>query len=74
MLRRITVAAALLLVLPGCAASTEVITLRHPSTGQTVKCGPYKYDAFLSGSLKAEKDLRNCVEDFKHGGYVRSPE
>lgn len=58
--------ALVILVLPGC---TSAVTLRHPQTGATVKCGPF---AFIQ-STAAEREAR-CIQDYQRQGYERVPE
>ena len=54
------------LLISGCASSS-VVHLKHPGTGDTVKCGPY-----TGGSAETvQKELRYCVEDFMRQGYHR---
>jgi hypothetical protein len=54
-------------ILVGCMTSGA--TLRHPTTGQTVKCGPY----MLKFSL-GYKDLERCLDDYQRQGYERVPD
>lgn len=60
------VVAALALLLAGCVSG---VTLRHPTSGQTVKCGPYalKYGV-------GYQELDRCLDDYQRQGYQRAPE
>ena len=65
--------ASLILVVAFLAAclpfATEQVFLKHPHTGETVQCGPYKYAALTAtaAALREEK----CISDFQCQGYVR---
>ena len=63
--------AAVIISLAGCA--TEAVYLRHPETGQTVKCGPYSYVGNPGKSLAIEQE-RGCINDYQRQGYQRVPE
>lgn len=57
------------LVLSGCVAMSEPVTMVNPANGQTAKCGPYS----LHGMVANASALREvqCVEDYKQQGFVR---
>jgi len=52
-------------MLAGCGHTTY---LKHPETGETVKCGPYS-----TTDLSGEGAIRemHCIDDFQRMGYVR---
>jgi hypothetical protein len=51
--------------LAGCVGSVK---LRHPTTKQEVKCGPY---AFMFGH--GVDNLNRCLDDYQRQGYERVP-
>jgi hypothetical protein len=53
------------LILGGCTS----VYLRHPETGETVKCGPYFGEPGSDHSARVLK--RGCVEDYERQGYQR---
>ena len=53
------------------AACTTPVYLKHPSTGQVVKCGPYRATG-ISSIASAEREAR-CISDYQAQGYVRVP-
>ncbi len=65
-----------LTALAGCVFSTNPIILRHPETGQTVKCGPYRYShlIFEQSPRTALERERACITDYQRQGYERMPE
>jgi hypothetical protein len=44
------------------------VKLRHPTTKQEVKCGPY---AFMFGH--GVDNLNRCLDDYQRQGYERVP-
>jgi hypothetical protein len=54
-----------LALLGGCAP----VYLRHPETGEIVKCGPYSEDPVRDHSARLLK--RGCIEDYERQGYER---
>jgi hypothetical protein len=52
--------------LAGCVGSVK---LRHPTTKQEVKCGPY---AFMFGH--GVDNLNRCLDDYQRQGYERVPD
>jgi hypothetical protein len=45
------------------------VKLRHPTTKQEVKCGPY---AFMFGH--GVDNLNRCLDDYQRQGYERVPD
>ena len=59
------------LLISACESS-EAIYLKHPGTGDTVKCGPYTAGGNIPHAQSTvQKELRYCVEDFIRQGYHR---
>ena len=55
-------------------ASTQPVTLRHPSTGLVVQCGPYKAGFFDVGvGAPIYQRERDCIADYQRQGYERAP-
>ena len=52
----------------GC---TFPVTLRHPETGATVRCGPYYYTRTPSVASAAGAKEARCVEEYERQGYAR---
>ena len=52
-------------ILAGCSNTTY---LKHPNTGETVKCGPYS-TTDLSGEGAIME--MHCIDDFQRMCYVR---
>ena len=53
----------------GC---TSAVTLRHPQSGATAKCGPYySLGGYYNAATLRE---RTCVQDFQRQGYERVPD
>jgi hypothetical protein len=70
----LTAAGAVVLVLglSGCPATSEIISLKNPTTGTIVTCGPYtKFGNINSATQAAQNELRYCVDDFQRQGYQR---
>jgi len=53
-------------ILAGCTHTTY---LKHPDTGETVKCGPYS-SVGLRDHANVQREIA-CVNDFQRMGYVR---
>jgi len=53
-------------VLAGCTHTTY---LKHPDTGETVQCGPYRTGG-LGADANTAREIK-CVSDFQRMGYVR---
>ena len=53
------------LILGGCTS----VYLRHPETGETVKCGPYFGEPGSDHSARVLQ--RGCIEDYERQGYER---
>jgi len=70
-MRRFLTLGLLLLLVTGC---TSAVTLRHPITGVTVKCGPYAFDSLGRSAAVAMERERQCVSDYQRQGYERAPE
>ena len=63
----------LALLLGGCTVVSSV-ALRHPQTGQTVRCKEYWYWSVQTQKAQEEElKRRRCVEDYERQGYVRVP-
>ena len=60
------------LLIAGCAVwgETEIIRLAHPTTGETVDCGPYPHKGDVDKMLALSR-LRSCVEEHEEKGYER---
>ena len=58
------------LLLIGCVL-TDPVLLRHLKTGQTVQCGPYRYDHHTAVAIIMQE--RGCIEDYQRQGYERVP-
>ena len=54
-------------ILGGCTYSTTY--LKHPETGETVKCGPYKTGG-MGASANALREIA-CIDNSKARGYQR---
>ena len=55
------------------SACTSAVTLRHPVTGVTVKCGPYAFDNLGRSAAVATERERQCVNDYQRQGFERAP-
>ena len=63
----------LALLLTGCTVISSV-ALRHPQTGDTVRCEEYWYwNVFPQQGQQEERERRRCVEDYERQGYARVP-
>jgi hypothetical protein len=65
-----------LVLVAGCGAKTEAVSMSNPDTGQVVECGPYgPYRASTpeAGSALALAELRGCIDDYRVQGFVRTP-
>lgn len=60
-----------LLVLAGC--STQAVTLRHPVSGATVRCGPFSTTQNYGSAQAAAMQEAQCIQDYKEQGFVRVP-
>lgn len=67
-MRRFLPLGLLLLLVTGC---TSAVTLRHPITGVTVKCGPYAFDNLGRSAAVAMERERQCISDYQRQGYER---
>ena len=57
-------------LLTSCALyHTEPVFLKHPTSGKTVQCGPYKMVS-MDNTDVALRELQ-CIQDFKDQGYQR---
>ena len=65
---RLLVVFVLVAALGGC---TTTVVLRHPETGQTVKCGPYRTTG-ISAMAGVEREAR-CIDDYQRQGFERVP-
>ena len=54
-----------LLLTVGC--STNDVLLYHPTTGETVKCGPY--DNYSQAQINESK----CIDDYQTQGFKKFP-
>jgi hypothetical protein len=61
----------IVIVLGGCSYST--IYLKHPETGEIVKCGPYRIYTLTGpiGTRANELKETKCIENFRAVGYQR---
>jgi hypothetical protein len=55
----------------GCAR--PAVTMRHPTTGQTVTCGPYAAAGPIRSQTLGEQE-RICIEGYEKQGYQRVPD
>lgn len=69
-MRRLLILFILALISAGCV--TWPVTLRHPQTGQAVRCGPY-FSAAAWATAQAWREVK-CIEDYQRQGYERVPE
>lgn len=54
-----------------CVA-TQAVTLRHPTTSQTVRCKSLVYSGYTASAVTVEH--LKCIEDFQRQGYERVPD
>ncbi len=59
-----------LLILAACTY-TDTVFLRHPKTGLTAQCGPYRYSGYTA-TAAAMRESR-CIDDYQRQGYERVP-
>jgi hypothetical protein len=59
------------MALAGCQ-TIEAVNLKHPTTGETVKCGPYSYAGAISQANYMNYQ-RGCIEDYQRQGFQRIP-
>ena len=65
---------ALTFLIAACTISSEVVYLKNPETGETLKCGPYTMYGVGTGAISAAlRELHYCIDNFKTQGYVRVP-
>lgn len=63
----------LLLIAGGCTVISSV-ALRHPQTGDTVRCQEYWYwNIFPREAQEEERERQRCVEDYERQGYAQVP-
>lgn len=71
--RRLLVIALLTLLFVGCTMVSSV-ALRHPQTGQTVRCEGYQYwSVSTRQAQEQERERQRCIEDYERQGYVLVP-
>lgn len=58
-------------ILVGC--TTDPILLRHSTTGQMVKCGPYAAGGGTPALAAVQREAQ-CIGDYQRQGYERVPE
>ena len=66
----------LVLFATGCVSA---VTLRDPTTGATVKCGPYAAFSYIGPtspwnrdwSVKTDERQARCIDNSEKQGYVR---
>jgi hypothetical protein len=57
------------------ACATEPMDLRHPETGDRVRCGPYSYNPILAPDLEAAlAQQKLCTDLYQRQGYEPVPE
>lgn len=60
----------LLFILGGCTVVSSV-ALRHPQTGETVRCEEYWYLSIQTGKAHEEEaQRRRCIEEYERQGYA----
>jgi len=69
-MRRGPLLLAVLMVIGLIGCATPPVRLRHPQTGHTVQCGPYRRLVLGLPAMILEND---CVNDFQKRGYERLP-
>ena len=61
-------------MLLGACAMGETVYMKHPGTGDMVKCGgDIAYGNIPAGNDTNLLKLRFCIDDFKEQGYKRMP-
>ena len=71
--RRLLIVALLLLLFGGCTMVSSV-ALRHPKSGQTVRCEGYQYWSISTREAQEEERSRQrCIEGYERQGYVLVP-
>jgi len=60
----------LLFLFGGCTVVSSV-ALRHPQTGETVRCEEYWYLSIQTRKAQEqERERRRCIEEAERQGYV----
>ena len=59
-----------ILGLASCA--TAPVLMRNQATGQTAKCGPFSTTDNYGSAEAAAMQERQCIQDYKEQGFVRS--
>jgi hypothetical protein len=67
-MRRLAVVVISVVLGSGC---TFPVTLRHPESGATVRCGPYYYTRTPAVATAAGAKEARCVEEYERQGYLR---
>ncbi len=50
------------------------VALRHPQTGQAVRCEGYQYwSVSTRQAQEQERDRQRCIEDYERQGFVLVP-
>jgi hypothetical protein len=57
------------LLFAGCAS--EAVMLKHPQTGATVTCGPYR--SFAGFGDDYVRSMSQCISDYHRQGFERIP-
>ncbi len=60
-------------VIVGCASSS-IVMLKHPATGNVVQCGPYRGGFGVAAENNQLTELKYCINDFQRQGYERLPD
>lgn len=69
--RRLVALTALVLLAGGCTTISSV-GLRHPRTGQTVRCEGYWYwNLNTREAQEQEAKQQRCIDDYEREGYAR---
>ncbi len=68
--RRLLALSVLAVSLAGCTVVSSV-ALRHPQTGETVRCEEYWYLSIQTRKAQEqERERRRCIEEYERQGYV----
>ena len=63
----------LALLLGGCTMVSSV-ALRHPQTGQTVRCEGYQYwNISTREAQEQDREQQRCIEAYERQGFVLAP-
>lgn len=58
-------------LLAGCTVISSV-GLRHPRTGETVRCEGYWYGSLTTWQAQEqERRQKRCIEEYEQAGYMR---